>query len=248
MYNFLIYYFNRVNQSIRDKGRVPAKRLCFIEVEGLILYNQDQIYIYITLLLPLKEATKKLKGYSYSRYNRAIQEVIPIYNQLLQLLEDQKEYLKDTYKENYLNIEAIKDYLIININNSQKKLNKYFKLLRKLAIYYTTIVLHPLYKLFYQNLQANRPSWIRDSDTGLNKLWAQYKDCLIPSSAHPPPSSPSVNSTKHTTAHSGQDDYIQLLIRLLGNNRLLAIALNKLQTQRQQPLLTKSHLLANNSI
>ena len=203
MYSFLIYYFNRVNQSIRDKGRVPTKRLCFIEVEGLILYNQDQIYIYITLLLPLKEATKKLKGYSYSRYNRAIQEVIPIYNQLLQLLEDQKEYLKDTYKENYLNIEAIKDYLIININNSQKKLNKYFKLLRKLAIYYTTIILHPLYKLFYQNLQANRPLQVRDSNIGLNKLQAQYKDCLILLSAYPPLSSPSVNSTKYITAYLG---------------------------------------------
>ena len=233
MYNFLIYYFNRVNQSIRDKGRVPAKRLCFIEVEGLILYNQDQIYIYITLLLPLKEATKKLKGYSYSRYNRAIQEVIPIYNQLLQLLEDQKEHLKDTYKENYLNIEAIKDYLIININNSQKKLNKYFTLLRKLAIYYTAVVLHPLHKLFYQNLQANRPLQIRDSNTGLNKLWAQYKDCLILLSTYPPPSSPSINSIKYIIAYLGQDNYIQLLIRLLGNNRLLAIALNKLQTQRQ---------------
>ena len=203
MYNFLIYYFNRVNQSIRDKGRVPTKRLCFIEVEGLILYNQDQIYIYITLLLPLKEATKKLKDYSYSRYNRAIQEVIPIYNQLLQLLEDQKEHLKDTYKENYLNIEAIKDYLIININNSQKKLNKYFKLLRKLAIYYTAVVLHPLHKLFYQNLQTNRPLQIRDSNTGLNKLQVQYKDYLILLSTYPPPSSPSINSIKYIIAYLG---------------------------------------------
>ena len=203
MYNFLIYYFNRVNQSIRDKGRVSTKRLCFIEVEGLILYNQDQICIYITLLSPLKEATKKLKGYSYSRYNRAIQEVIPIYNQLLQLLENQKEYLKDTYKENYLNIEAIKDYLIVNINNSQKKLDKYFKLLRKLAIYYAAVILHPLHKLFYQNLQANRPLQIRDSDIGLNKLQAQYKDCLILLFTYPPPSSPSINSIKHTTAYLG---------------------------------------------
>ena len=146
MYNFLVYCFNRVNQSIRDKDRVPTKRLCFIEVEGLILYNQDQIYIYITLLLPLKEATKKLKGYSYSRYNRAIQEVISIYNQLLQLLEDQKEHLKDTYKKNYLNIEAIKDYLIININNRQKKLNKYYKPLRKLGVYYTIVILYSLNK------------------------------------------------------------------------------------------------------
>ena len=145
----------------------------------MIIYNQDVIYQYIYVLQLLKEATIILKGRGRSRYNSAIQEVLPIYNQLLSKLKGIKDYIKDTTREEFPLAYAIEDYIKQNITRGYIKLSKYYKLTSKTLVYYIAIVLHPRLKHYYRTIQANKLNQLTNSNILLQKLQIMYKNRLL---------------------------------------------------------------------
>ncbi|KAF1971932.1 hypothetical protein BU23DRAFT_469520, partial [Bimuria novae-zelandiae CBS 107.79] len=82
---------------------------------------------------PLKEAIKRLKGYSDSSYFSTIYKIYPTF-----------KYLLSYFKQ------------LINIIIAYLKLLKYYKLLKKTPVYYASIVLHPYYKYYFVN------AWTRE--------------------------------------------------------------------------------------
>ena len=126
----------------------------------MIIYNQDVICQYIYVLQLLKEATIILKGRGCSRYNNTIQEVLPIYNQLLSKLKGIKDSIKDTTREEFPLAYAIEDYIKQNIIYSYIKPSKYYKLTSKTLVYYIAIMLYPRLKHYYRTMQANKLNYI----------------------------------------------------------------------------------------
>lgn len=73
--------------------------------------------------------------------------------------------------EDYPDQEAIEDHYAINLNRGWLKLQKYFKKLNETPVYYTAVLLHPLYKHFCKYAQADHLDWLIKNDTAFLKLW-----------------------------------------------------------------------------
>jgi hypothetical protein len=98
----------------------------------------------MSVLRPLKLATKRLKGRGRSGRFGAIREIIPIFKYLL----DQYKTLLKTYESVDYNAyrEAPKDHLAINLRAGWAKLNDYYTRLNDSPAYYAATCLHPYYK------------------------------------------------------------------------------------------------------
>ena len=116
------------------------------------------------ILSPFKEAISLVEGRGKASKHGAIQEVIPMFNQLLKVFKKKKNYISKAIIEDYLNQEAIEDYFIININAAQVKLNNYYLKLNNTPVYYAAVLLYSYFKRFYQNAQKDRPNQIISGD------------------------------------------------------------------------------------
>ena len=65
------------------------------------------------ILSPLKEATSLVEGRGKASKYGAIQEVIPMFNWLLRVFKEKKDYVTKAIIKDYPNQEAIEDYFKI---------------------------------------------------------------------------------------------------------------------------------------
>ncbi len=71
-----------------------------------------------------------------------------MFNQLLKVFKEKKDYIAKAIIEDYPNQEAIEDYFIINLNAAQAKLNDYYLKLNNTPVYYAAVLLYPYFKYF----------------------------------------------------------------------------------------------------
>jgi hypothetical protein len=104
---------------------------------------------YQEALKPLKEATLRLKGRGKDGKYGAIYEVIPVYEHVLNCLEERLQLYRDV--DFNAHCEAPEDHLKINLNAAWRKANNYYSKLDATLIYYAAACLHPYYKFYCEN-------------------------------------------------------------------------------------------------
>ncbi|CAE7034396.1 hypothetical protein PTTW11_05423 [Pyrenophora teres f. teres] len=184
----------------KNREQLPAAQpRLYIREGGLSGKDWATITEYIRLLKPFAEATRLLEGRGrHGRYG-AIWEVLVTFEWLLDQLEALKDRLKDV---NYKDLDAPKDYLIINVNLAHYKLAKYYAKFDNAPIYYTTTILHPHYKHHLSALWKvpdtyvtardgvhYRDGWLDNNHRAFLRMWQGRKDSAA-TSAHtvtPPP-------------------------------------------------------------
>lgn len=150
---------------------------------------------YIEILKPLKDATLVLEGHAGGRFG-AIWQVLPLYERLLEHLEDQvvrypiaEELLHQTEpvdSNNHLTEGAIKaitasaitaeHHFSINIKLAWQKLDIYYAKLDNTPLYVAAVVLHPRMKWrWIERAWQLRPEWIKSAKSAFNSLLIEYE-------------------------------------------------------------------------
>ena len=81
----------------------------------------------------------------------------------------------------------MESYFYSNIQLGWEKFNQYYKLTDNLAIYITSIALHPCYKWkFIKSQQANKPLQIKAAKQHVKWAQAPYKSLKIQKDIHSP--------------------------------------------------------------
>ncbi|KAI1522794.1 hypothetical protein PtrSN001C_011708, partial [Pyrenophora tritici-repentis] len=127
---------------------------------------------YISVLEPLKEATKRLEARGKAGRFGAIYEVIPVFEAVLAVYE---QLLKNHESVDYNANSAPEDHLPINLRAAWAKLNAYYTKLDESPAYFAATCLHPYYKNYCENSWRDKPSWLEANNAGLKQLWAFYK-------------------------------------------------------------------------
>jgi hypothetical protein len=122
---------------------------------GLNAANWAVVTEYQETLKPLKEATLRLEGRSKDSRYGTIYEVIPVYEHILNCLEERAQ----TYEDVDFNAhdEAPEDHIKINLNAAWRKGNEYYNKLDDSPVYYAAVCLHPYYKYYCENSWADKP-------------------------------------------------------------------------------------------
>ncbi|KAF2194220.1 hypothetical protein K469DRAFT_548714, partial [Zopfia rhizophila CBS 207.26] len=60
--------------------------------------------------------------------------------------------------------DALEDHLVINVRAEWNKLQKYYKKLDDLPVYYAVTILHLYYKFYCNNSWRKHPEWIESLD------------------------------------------------------------------------------------
>ncbi|KAG9379739.1 Dimer Tnp hAT domain containing protein [Pyrenophora tritici-repentis] len=139
---------------------------------GLTADDWAVITQYISVLEPLKEATKRLEARGKAGRFGAIYEVIPVFEAVLAVYE---QLLKNHESVDYNANSAPEDHLPINLRAAWAKLNAYYTKLDESPTYFAATCLHPYYKNYCENSWRDKPSWLEANNAGLKQLWAFYK-------------------------------------------------------------------------
>jgi hypothetical protein len=151
---------------------------------GLSSNDWQVIVEYIGFLKPLEDATRRLQGRGKSGRWGAIWEVIPTFDSILQLYEDEKNRLDEVdYNVDW----APEAHFKTNINLGWNKLRKYWEKLDDSPAYYAAVLLHPSYKLYCANAWAGKPVWLAKLHSMFESLWANYRNETATNPANPPP-------------------------------------------------------------
>ncbi|KAG9380647.1 hypothetical protein A1F94_007967 [Pyrenophora tritici-repentis] len=139
---------------------------------GLTADDWAVITQYISVLEPLKEATKRLEARGKAGRFGAIYEVIPVFEAVLAVYE---QLLKNHESVDYNANSAPEDHLPINLRAAWAKLNAYYTKLDESPAYFAATCLHPYYKNYCENSWRDKPSWLEANNAGLKQLWVFYK-------------------------------------------------------------------------
>lgn len=148
------------NNKLRD---VPA----WVRSSGLSANDWQVITEYMEVLLPLKEATKRLEGCGKGDAFGAIYEVIPVFEQLLAAFERK---LRQFDNVDHHQTGAPEDHLPTNLRAAWLKLNHYYRLLDASPIYYAACCLHPFYKRYCRRAWRKRPDWLALADASFGSF------------------------------------------------------------------------------
>jgi hypothetical protein len=111
--------------------------------DGLTAADWAVITEYMEVLKPLKLATKRLEGRSYSGRFGAIAEIIPVFEHLLSYYE-----------------QRVKAYEAV----------EYYTKLDESPAYYAATILHPYYKHYCDKAWAEKPTWLEASNRSFRVL------------------------------------------------------------------------------
>jgi hypothetical protein len=100
---------------------------------------------YISVLEPLKEATKRFEARGKAGRFGAIYEVIPVSKSVLAVY---KRLLKNYDSVNYNSNSAPEDHLPINLRAAWAKLDAYYTKLDDSPVYFAATCLHPYYQSY----------------------------------------------------------------------------------------------------
>ncbi|KAG9377839.1 Dimer-Tnp-hAT domain containing protein [Pyrenophora tritici-repentis] len=139
----------------RSRNNKLTKVPAWMRSNGLTADDWAVITQYISVLEPLKEATKRLEARGKAGRFGAIYEVIPVFEAVLAV--------------------APEDHLPINLRAAWAKLNAYYTKLDESPAYFAATCLHPYYKNYCENSWRDKPSWLEANNAGLKQLWAFYK-------------------------------------------------------------------------
>ena len=139
---------------------------------GLTAADWQVIAEYITLLKPLKLATKRLEGRGKSGRYGAIDEVIPVFEYLLNTYEN----IASTYESVDYEAQGASEYhLAINVCAGIYKLADYFSKLDESPYYFIATILHPYYKTYCKNAWRDKDDWLDMGYAGFQRIWRKYK-------------------------------------------------------------------------
>ncbi|KAA8622731.1 hypothetical protein PtrV1_04037 [Pyrenophora tritici-repentis] len=110
--------------------------------------RNNKLTKYISVLEPLKEATKRLKARGKAGRFGAIYEVIPVFEAILAVYE---QLLKNHESVDYNANSALEDHLPINLRAAWAKLNAYYTKLDESPAYFAATCLHLYYKNYCEN-------------------------------------------------------------------------------------------------
>ncbi|KAI1519526.1 Dimer-Tnp-hAT domain containing protein [Pyrenophora tritici-repentis] len=156
----------------RSRNNKLTKVPAWMRSNGLTADDWAVITQYISVLEPLKEATKRLEARGKAGRFGAIYEVIPVFEAVLAVYE---QLLKNHESVDYNANSAPEDHLPINLRAAWAKLNAYYTKLDESPAYFAATCLHPYYKNYCENSWRDKPSWLEANNAGLKQLWAFYK-------------------------------------------------------------------------
>ncbi|RYN15484.1 hypothetical protein AA0113_g12563 [Alternaria arborescens] len=168
--------------------KVPA----WMRSNGLTADDWAVITQYISVLEPLKEATKRLEARGKAGRFGAIYEVIPVFEAVLAVYE---QLLKNYNSVNYNANGAPEDHLPINLRAAWAKLDAYYTKLDDSPVYFAATCLHPYYRSYCENSWRDKPSWLEANNAGLQQLWALYRPQIQRPSRPPVRLSSGINDT-----------------------------------------------------
>jgi hypothetical protein len=142
--NYHIQRIETADAYARSRNNKLPNAPDWMRTAGLTAHNWQVLNEYINVLRPLKQAIKRLKGYSNNSGFRAVTEIILVFEYLLTAYEDRlQQYESVIYDEHD---ESPEDYIVINLCTALLKLNKYYNKLDLSPAYYAATILHPRYK------------------------------------------------------------------------------------------------------
>ena len=194
---FIQYYieqhrmeFARMKSKRRNAREPEAPR--WVKTGGLSSDDWQVIAQYIDFLKPLVDATSRVQGRGQSGSFGAAWEVIPTFESILALFEQQKvrvagvnynaaapEPITIADDESTLPVFQalpLEDHYNININAAWAKLRKYWLKLDDCPAYFAATRLHPRFKQYCMNVWEDRQDWIAIMEGRMRKLWATYRD------------------------------------------------------------------------
>ncbi|KAI1522719.1 hypothetical protein PtrSN002B_012148, partial [Pyrenophora tritici-repentis] len=127
----------------RSRNNKLTKVPAWMRSNGLTADDWAVITQYISVLEPLKEATKRLEARGKAGRFGAIYEVIPVFEAVLAVYE---QLLKNHESVDYNANSAPEDHLPINLRAAWAKLNAYYTKLDESPAYFAATCLHPYYK------------------------------------------------------------------------------------------------------
>jgi hypothetical protein len=176
--------------------------------------------VYLDILKPLEEATKRLEGRPTKGQFGAIWEVLPTMEWLL----DQFESFKIQYEHHP------ESHFRHNVVQAWMKLDKYFKLTDLSPAYVAAVVFHPRLKWSFVEKYwdgIERQQWREDAKQAVEALWEEYKIRPLPAEVSPRPDSQiSITSSLNdyltsvigysssTSATDDLDEYKQYIARM----------------------------------
>jgi hypothetical protein len=218
---------DRYVAQCEHQGRQPQRKPPAIVADKLSLSDWAIVTQYLTVLKPLKAATKRLQGHIGGKFG-AIWLVLPIYEDLLGHFEEMTQQypinrpatepdihlkgpskfsqsLPDVASQIELPPEEVPAELqfSINIDLAWQKLNEYYEKLDNTSVYVAAVVLHPRFKWkWLDNQWKKRPDWLRAAKTAFNSLKLEYGSRAPPVHSHA--SQPSAE--KEPSEDSDDDD------------------------------------------
>jgi hypothetical protein len=129
-----------------------------------------------TILVNFERVLKEMEGDGQQRQRRngsttalgVIWEVIPAFEFLLATLEKAKVDASHLPDENRWKI---------SINSAWAVLDKYYRRLDEIPVYYAAVALHPKYRFkYFEEWWSNHPAWIQSAKDSVRDLWnTEYK-------------------------------------------------------------------------
>jgi hypothetical protein len=156
----------------RSRNNKLPKAPAWMRSNGLTADDWAVITQYISVLEPLKEATKRLEARGKVGRFGAIYKVIPVFEAVLAVYE---QLLQNYESVDYNANSAPEDHLPINLRAAWAKLNAYYTKLDDAPVYFAATCLHPYYKNYCENSCLDKPGWLEANNTGLQRFWALYK-------------------------------------------------------------------------
>lgn len=175
-YNLYIeHHINRVTLEDRRAAQHNTKRPDvpnWMRSTGLTAADWAVITEYQDCLEPLKLATERLEGRGKAGRFGAIYEVIPVFEYILNALEQR---VRPYEHVNFNHADAPEDHLTINLRAAWSKANKYYGKLDDSPVYYAAVCLHPYYKFYCDNSWVEKPDWLSSANARFQRLWKTYK-------------------------------------------------------------------------
>jgi hypothetical protein len=167
------------NERRFAKGREPS-----VLQDQLTSDDWNVVIQYHEILRPFKKATLLLQG-QIGGCSGAIWQVLPVFDQLLTHLEEQRyshrpiglhstdQALETSPDTEYLTAEH---HFSTNINLGWQKLDEYYTRLDQSPIFCAAVVLHPRQKWrWFEKHWAGRQDWIDQAKVIIEQLWRRYK-------------------------------------------------------------------------
>jgi hypothetical protein len=133
---------------------------------------------YHEILLPSKSATLLPQG-QIGGCSGAIRQVLPVFDQLLTHLEEQRYTHRPIGLQSMdqaLEYLTAEHYFSTNINLGWQKLDEYYTRLDQSPIFCAAVVLHPHQKwLWFEKHWIGRQDWIDQAKVTIEQLWRRYK-------------------------------------------------------------------------